>query len=96
VARDKSRRSATPAKTDGPDRRKLIAFDEATFHALNLLARDSMSTIQELADEAFRDLLEKHNRPTDLKTALRESARSVPANENRGATGRNGGKPKRR
>ena len=28
---------------------------------------------QELADEAFADLLRKHNRPTDLKTALRES-----------------------
>jgi hypothetical protein len=34
-----------------------------------------MSTIQELADEAFRDLLRKHNRPVDLRSALRESAR---------------------
>jgi len=29
-----------------------------------------MQDFQELADEAFRDLLEKHGRPTDLKTAL--------------------------
>jgi hypothetical protein len=29
---------------------------------------------QELADEAFRDLLRKHGRPTDLRTALRQSA----------------------
>jgi hypothetical protein len=29
---------------------------------------------QELADEAFGDLLKKHNRPTDLKAALRQSA----------------------
>jgi len=28
---------------------------------------------QELADEAFRDLLRKHNRPTSLKEALRKS-----------------------
>jgi hypothetical protein len=28
---------------------------------------------QELADEAFSDLLRKHGRPTDLKTALRQS-----------------------
>jgi hypothetical protein len=28
---------------------------------------------QELADAAFRDLLEKQGRPTDLKTALRQS-----------------------
>jgi len=32
-----------------------------------------MMDFQELADEAFADLLKKHERPTDLKTALRES-----------------------
>ena len=63
------------AKDASRDRRKLIAFDEETWNALDLLARDSMTTIQELADEAFRDLLRKHNRPTDLTTALRQSAR---------------------
>jgi len=62
------------AKGDG-ERRKLIAFDPETWNALDLLARDSMSTIQELADEAFRDLLRKHNRAVDLTTALRLSAR---------------------
>jgi hypothetical protein len=56
-------------------RRKLIGFDEETWQALDLLARDSMTTVQELADEAFRDLLQKHGRPIDLKTALRQSAR---------------------
>jgi hypothetical protein len=63
---------------------KRVQFDDETWHALDLLARDRMSTFQELADEAFRDLLKKHGRPTDLKTALRESARQVPA-----ASGRN-------
>ena len=38
------------------------------------MARDRMMDFQELADEAFRDLLRKHNRPTDLKSALRQSA----------------------
>jgi hypothetical protein len=33
-----------------------------------------MMDFQELADEAFRDLLKKHQRPTDLKSALRQSA----------------------
>jgi hypothetical protein len=64
---------------DGGDRRKLIAFDPETWNALDLLARDSMSSIQELADEAFRDLLRKHNRAVDLKTALRLSAGETPA-----------------
>ena len=62
---------------DGDERRKLIAFDPETWNALDLLARDSMSSIQELADEAFRDLLRKHNRAVDLKTALRLSARET-------------------
>jgi hypothetical protein len=53
---------------------KRIQFDEETWHALNLLAHDRMQDFQELADEAFRDLLTKHGRPTDLKTALRRSA----------------------
>jgi hypothetical protein len=53
---------------------KRVQFDDETWQALDLLARDRMMDFQELADEAFRDLLRKHNRPTDLKTALRQSA----------------------
>ena len=63
------------AKQAAEIRRKLIGFDEETWHALNLLSRETMKTFQELADEAFRDLLHKYGRPTDLKAALRESAR---------------------
>jgi hypothetical protein len=53
---------------------KRVQFDQETWNALDLLARDRMMDFQEIADEAFRDLLKKHNRPTDLKTALRQSA----------------------
>ena len=54
--------------------RKLIAFDDDTFDKLKQLARDRMATIQELADEAFADLLRKHGIPVDLRDALRKSA----------------------
>jgi non-homologous end joining protein Ku len=54
--------------------RKLIAFDDDTFDKLRQLARDRMATIQELADEAFADLMKKHGIPIDLKDALRKSA----------------------
>jgi hypothetical protein len=54
--------------------RKLIAFDEDTFDKLKQLGRDRMATLQELADEAFADLLGKHGIPVDLKDALRKSA----------------------
>lgn len=53
--------------------RKLIAFDDDTFAKLKQLARDRMATFQELADEAFADLLKKHGIPIDLKDALRKS-----------------------
>jgi hypothetical protein len=54
--------------------RKLIAFDDDTLDKLTQLARDRMATFQELADEAFADLLKKHGIPVDLKDALRKSA----------------------
>ena len=53
---------------------KRVQFDDETWLALDLLARDRMADFQELADEAFADLLRKYDRPTDLKTALRRSA----------------------
>ena len=42
--------------------------------ALTQLSRDRGESIQDLADEAFADLLEKHGVPADLKDALRKSA----------------------
>ncbi|MFT3941638.1 hypothetical protein [Rhodopseudomonas sp.] len=53
--------------------RKLIGFDDDTFDKLAQLGRDRMATLQELADEAFADLLKKHGVPIDLKDALRKS-----------------------
>lgn len=53
---------------------KRVQFDEETWQSLDLLARDQMKDFQELAEEAFRDLLRKHGRPATLKEALRKSA----------------------
>jgi hypothetical protein len=64
--------------------RKLIAFDDDTFDKLKQLGRDRMATFQELADEAFADLLKKHGIPIDLKDALRKSA-SLPESPKRNA-----------
>ncbi len=54
--------------------RKLIAFHDDTHDKLTQLGRSRMATLQELADEAFADLLKKHGVPVDLKDALRKSA----------------------
>ena len=53
---------------------KRVQFDDETWLALDVLARDRMMSFQELADEAFRDLLKKHRRPTNLTSALKQSA----------------------
>jgi predicted DNA-binding ribbon-helix-helix protein len=53
---------------------KRIQIDDESWAQLRLMARDRMMTFQELADEAFADLLKKHGRPVDLRAALRKSA----------------------
>ena len=61
--------------------RKRIEFDAEIWQALAGLAKDRMTSIQELADEAFRDLLKKHHRPTTLKEMLKASVRAHPDND---------------
>ena len=53
---------------------KRVQFDDETWASVDLLSKDRMMTFQELADEAFRDILKKYNRPASLKEALRRSA----------------------
>ena len=78
-----AKRKTAPARQEAQIGKRVI-FDKATWAAIDLYARDSMKTFQELADEAFADLLNKHGRPTDLKDALRRSARAIGANDNPG------------
>ncbi|MET0278028.1 MAG: hypothetical protein ABW198_06795 [Pseudorhodoplanes sp.] len=53
--------------------RKLIEFHTEDLRALEELADDKSTSLQELMDEAVRDLLVKHRRFTNLRTALKES-----------------------
>ncbi|MGA7067286.1 MAG: ribbon-helix-helix domain-containing protein [Pseudolabrys sp.] len=53
---------------------KRVQFHEETWQQLRLLASESMKSFQELADEAFNDLLRKHGHPASLEEALRRSA----------------------
>ncbi len=68
---------------------KRVQFDDETWRQIDLLGRDQMKDFQELADEAFRDLLKKHGQPVDLKDALRRSA-SVSATIHRFTTKKTG------
>jgi hypothetical protein len=79
---------------------KRIQIDDENWAALRLLASDRMMTFQELADEAFADLLKKHGRPVDLRAALRKSAGVsadvVPFKSKSGDKGRDKKKSRRR
>ena len=64
-------------------RGKRVQFDEATWQAIEAVARDSGETFQELADEAFKDLLKKRKQPVGLKAALKESVGTGPSKPKR-------------
>lgn len=53
---------------------KRVQFHDETWQELRVLSAESMKSFQELADEAFNDLLKKHGLPANLKEALRKSA----------------------
>jgi hypothetical protein len=55
---------------------KRVQFDEETWEAIEAVMRDSVSSFQELTDEAFADLLKKHKQPVGLKASLKESVRT--------------------
>ena len=57
--------------------RKRIAFDGATWHILQQLSLDTGKRLQDLAKEAFSDLLKKHRRPITLRDALREASACI-------------------
>jgi hypothetical protein len=57
---------------------KRIQFDDATWAQVDLLAKENGQPFQELAEEAFADLLAKYDRSVDLKTQLLKSASEDP------------------
>jgi hypothetical protein len=61
---------------------KRIHLDTIVLEAVELLAADEKKSFQDLAEEAFADLLKKHRRPVGLANALKQSLRHLPANAN--------------
>ena len=57
---------------------KRVQFDDETWEAITAVSRSKGKSFQELADEAFADLLKKHKQPVGLKAALKESVGSRP------------------
>ena len=58
---------------------KRVQFDENTWEAIQAVARQRGRTFQQLADEAFAELVRRYGQPVGLKAGLRDSVqRSQP------------------
>ncbi len=57
---------------------KRVQFHEETYAAIDVLRAERRRSFQQLADEAFADLLAKHHHPADLKSQLKESTKPTP------------------
>lgn len=56
---------------------KRIRIDRATWDAISLMAREQMKDLDEITEEAFRDLLKKNGRTADFREALKMSSRQA-------------------
>lgn len=56
---------------------KRIKIERATWDAISLMAREQMKDLDEITEEAFRDLLKKNGRTADFREALKMSARQA-------------------
>ena len=78
----KARKTRPPAGDDLVGKR--IRIERATWDAISLMAREQMKDLDEITEEAFRDLLKKNGRTADFREALKMSARQArktPAGE---------------
>ena len=58
-----------------------IDLTTQTWHALETLAWETQRPVNDLAEEAFSDLLKKRRRPRSLREALRDAERLHPARD---------------
>jgi len=80
MAKKKTRASrAGRSTTTAPDDLvgKRIRIERATWDAISLMAREQMKDLDEITEEAFRDLLKKYGRTADFREALKMSARQA-------------------
>ena len=82
--KDKSPKSQALARLFSGRRPDLPPYTGCACQDCGLL-KGRRESFQELADEAFADLLKKHKEPVGLKAALKESVGSRPK-EQRGRT----------
>lgn len=71
-------KKSKPRRNKDPDLvGKRLQFDRETWNAIDLMARDQMKSVEEITEEAFRDLLKKHGRSADFREQLKLSVRAA-------------------
>lgn len=91
MAKKKSRKSSAPAAQTANAARpagnelvgKRIRIDRATWDAIALMAGEQMKDLDEITEEAFRDLLKKYGRTADFREALKLSAKRADGKRGR-------------
>jgi hypothetical protein len=63
---------------------KRVQFNGETWEAIMAVARQRGRTFQQLADEAFRELLKRYGQPVGLKAALKESVPTLSRPKRKG------------
>jgi hypothetical protein len=76
MAKRAAKKRKSPRKADDLVGKRL-QFDRETWNAIDLMARDQMKSVEEITEEAFRDLLKKHGRSADFREQLKLSARAA-------------------
>jgi hypothetical protein len=55
---------------------KRVQFDDQAWEAVQAVMRDRGKSFQQLADEAFADVLKKHKQPVGIMASLRGSVQT--------------------
>ena len=63
---------------------KRVQFNDETWEAIMAVARQRGRTFQQLADEAFGELLKRYGQPVGLKAALKESVPTLSRPKRKG------------
>lgn len=74
---NKSRAKPRGSSVDDDLVGKRIRIDRATWDAISLMAREQMKDLDEITEEAFRNLLKNYGRTADFREALRMSAKQA-------------------
>ena len=85
---DKSRAKPRGSSVEDDLVGKRIRIERATFGAISLMMREQMKDLDEITEEAFRDLLKKYGRTADFREALKMSARQAGARKGGAPTAR--------